>query len=186
MKKFIFLIFVFILSEASSSAQSFVSTPANLKIKGFNHKKYRSKAFFSMNSSSRQWVGRVIMTPILHNKDLEDSLNAGGKPLTLLLSGTFPNGIPDLVSAAETEKSMNLEMILRVGDSVQTKLVSITVTQLSNQNLNVLESNSQNIYLGKLNFVLSLNPVRFGLHRPPFNIKNQILVEIQYGSVNKL
>jgi len=186
MQKRTLLIFLLTLAAAPTFAQSLISTPVILAIKSPLKKEYRSKAFFSMNSSSRDWSGKVILTPILEDKNLRDSLNAGHNPLALLLSGSFPIGIPDLVSAAEHEKNVNLEMKLQVGDSVQTKLVSVTVTQLSNKNLSPQGHTEQNTYLGKLNFVISLDPFRFGLNRAPFNIKNQILVNIEYGSVNKL
>jgi len=162
-----------------------MSSKVNLEWKGAGKGEIQSMGVFYVKTAIRDWSGSVELQPLVKDPDLTDSLQAAGKPMKILLSGRFPGMMPDLIPASPNEEQFQMEVKIQILDSVQTRTVEFQIHQSGEKNNNTPNSYGTSTCLGKISFVLELNPAHFGLNQPPLNWSLPLYVEVENGIVNK-
>lgn len=159
-----------------------LGTPVTLEWKGVPGSEISSQAWLRMNSSSREWEMKLDMSPFLPDS-LEEVLPSGRDFRMLRVSGLMPGGAPDLVSSAENEKRTQQEIRIVWGDSVQKSSLEIWFTQVRNQALQSPVQVTATLYPAQLNFVIQLEPARFGL---PFQPGKKLEIELENAPMQKM
>jgi hypothetical protein len=181
-----FILFLFLLTSELVSGQASMSSKVNLEWKASGKGEMQSSGVFFVRTASRDWTGILDLLPMVENPDLADSLLSAPQPLKIQLSGRFPGMMPNLVPTSVTEERFQMEVKIQILDSVLTRMVDFEVHQTGEKNTNTPNSYGTSTCLGKISFVLELNPARFGLHVSPFLWTRPLLVEVESGIVNKI
>jgi hypothetical protein len=181
-----FILLLFILTSELVFCQASMSSKVNFEWKGSGQGEIQSTGVFYVKTASRDWSGSLEIQPLVKDADLVDSLQAAGKPLKILLTGQFPGMMPDLIASSAAEERFQMEVKIQILDSVLTRMVDFEVHQTGEKNTNTPNSYGTSTCLGKISFVLELNPARFGLHVSPFLWTRPLLVEVESGIVNKI
>lgn len=185
MRILFFCLVLLVSSILTTFGQANMSSRVNFEWKGAGQGEIQSSGVFYVKTSSRDWSGNLELQPLVKDPELVDSLQAAGKPLKILLTGRFPGMMPDLIPTSASEERFQMEVKIQILDSVLTRMVEFQVHQSGQKNNNTPSSFGTSTCLGKISFVLELNPARFGLHVPPWNWTLPLFVEIENAIVNK-
>ncbi|HPI09611.1 MAG TPA: hypothetical protein PLK63_01155 [Catalimonadaceae bacterium] len=181
----LFCLILFVASFQLAFGQASMSSRVHFEWKGAGQGEIQSTGLFYVKTASRDWSGSLDLQPFVKDPELADSLQAAGKSLKILLTGRFPGMMPDLIPTSASEERFQMEVKIQILDSVLIRMVDFQVHQAGDKNNNAPNSYGTSTCLGKISFVLELNPARFGLNRSPWNWNRPLFVQVESGIVNK-
>jgi hypothetical protein len=182
--KIVLLIFG-LISWISSYSQGVISTPVKYEWKEGRKGEIKSSGNFVLRTASREWSASLDLLPMISNPQIRDSVIVSGRPFRILLSGRFPEIMPNLIPANTNEENFSMEVRIRILDSTLIRQVPFTISQSGNRNPGPPGAYGADVCVGRVNFLLELDPSRFGLSRAPWFWNGPFFVQIENGVVNK-
>ena len=180
------LFYIFFFSTIYSLlAQNLLNCTADLQWQNSKEGEKRSVAVLIFDKASNELIGDISLLPLLNNPDLRDSLENVNPPFHLIFRGQFPINQPEFFSAAENEKQVNIDARIQLGDSVFYQPINMVLTMIRDKS-NVAPSGMETSVLPcRANFVLLIDPRKFGLHLNPVKWTKKFTVEVDNGVINR-
>jgi len=174
------------VNQFTGLAQNRIYGNADLQWADRHGGKKSSRLFLLYDKSSGELSAEVALFPLIENSQQRDSASRSFSPLKLYLKGIFPHNLPESFSVSDNEKQMLMEVKIQIGDSIETRTISLILTMLQDNNTSSAPSGlNTSILPCRANFVLALEPARFGLHKSGLKWKQKFMVEIENGIINK-
>lgn len=139
-----------------------------------------AEGFISVREGTQDFKAAIGLFPIVPNQDAADSLAQRDKPLVLMLEGEFPVQNIDFLTAADNAKQYTMTVTAYLNDS--TLQVPLSFTLLVPEDAR----NDESVYPAQMSFIMLIDPKRFGLNVPPFDMNELILVKGANTLINKL
>lgn len=180
------LAFIFCLTGTTAFAQDMVATQVALVTKGitnYTDSIFNTKAFFVLDTDTKQFTATINFFPAIPNPDAEDSLAMMGNPLQLKLTGTFPFDNMDFFTTADNGKSATMALQYSLNNASSQKDITFYIAVPVNRPID--DNGYIAAYPGRISFALLINPTDFGLDTPPFDLHKNVLVDIRDAIINK-
>lgn len=186
MQKQILSIFLVLCFLVPAYGQSLMNCKADLEWAGGKEGEKKTDAQLIFDKASNELRGDIVLGPLVADPDLRDSLQNLLPPFRLTFSGLFPLNQPEFFSAADNEKQISMEARIKIGDSTHIQNISMILTMLRDKR-NDLPSGTESYVLPcRANFVLSIDPKRFGLHSKPLKWTRKFTIEVENGIINRI
>ena len=102
------------------------------------------------------------------------------------MKGILPYYQPESFSASNNEKQLAMDVTLQVGDSIEKRHISLILTKLQDNNTSTIPGTLDGSLLPcHANFVLVLDPGRFGLHKTGLKWIQKFIIEVENAIINK-
>jgi hypothetical protein len=128
----------------------------------------------------------VALSPLIENSEQRDSAAGDFVPFVLKLKGIFPFSQPEFFSAADNEKQLSMDVKIQIGDSIENRRMALILTMLQDSKNNATPGALNTSLLPcHANFVLAMEPKRFGLDKSGLRWNQKFIIEVENGIINK-
>jgi hypothetical protein len=184
-KTFIILI-LFQMFHGKTSAQNRLYGNAALEWANKQEGEKPARLLLLYDKSSAELSAEVALSPLIENSEQRDSASRDFAPFVLKLQGVLPYNQPEFFSAADNEKQLSMDVKIQIGDSIENRRMTLILTMLQdNKNNNTPGGLNTSILPCHANFVLAIDPIRFGLHKSGLKWRQKFTVEVENGIINK-
>jgi len=177
--------------QSKAQTQSFIGSSVKLSTdtNGIIKTLVNENAVISLNDGSNDFSVSVSLFPIVNNPDREDSLADANKLLLLTFNGKFPIENFSFYSDKSSNTTYTMNGLLAVNGIANpyTLIFAVRTPLTANPtNEDVVPLTDDAYYPAKISFSITINPADFGLDIEPIAIKNEVIVEVGEGIINKL
>ena len=145
-----------------------------------------SRLLLVYDRASNELSAEIDLFPLIENSQQRDSASRSLTPLKLNMKGVLPYQQPESFSAASNEKQLAMDVTIQLGDSVEIRRISLILTKLQDNNTSTIPGTLDGSLLPcHANFVLVVDPGRFGLHKTGLKWIQKFIIEVENAIINK-
>lgn len=165
-------------------AQPMIYSQTNLGWVEKGESEVKTNSLLVFNKATRDFSAEIAFGPLLKNRILKDSLENADGLLKILIHITIEERIESF-GASENKKTIKPMARVTIGDSTKFMYLPLVFNSLGDKANSSEPAYDATTIPARVNFVLVVDPIEFGLNRKPIFWTKRFIAEVENGFVNK-